>query len=79
MTHRAKNLRFFRLEALKNFILNETLYAHYAPERAARKQIMVFISKIFKITKVQGGRRNEQKGVYLAEAVTQKCFAKTAF
>ena len=52
MTHRAKNLRFFRLETLKNFILNETLYAHYAPERAARKQIMVFISKIFKITKV---------------------------
>ena len=52
--------------------------------RAARKHFTVFVSKIFKITKVEGhifcgrGCRNKHKRV-LAEAVIRMCFAKKAF
>ena len=52
------------------------------PQRAVCKQFTVFVSKIFKITKVEGnvfsgsGRRNEQKKGYLGDADKQRCFAK---
>ena len=50
----------------------------YGPERAVRKQIIVFISKIFKTTKVQGKKFLAEVDVaskkrYLVEAVTQRC------
>ena len=51
------------------------------PQWAARRQFTVFVSKIFKITKVEGnvfygwGRRNEEKKRYLAVAVTKRCCA----
>ena len=50
------------------------------PLGAIRKQFTMFVSKIFKITKVEGNNfcgwvwRNK-KG-YLAKAATQRCFAK---
>ena len=91
------NSLFHRASLVAAFVISETESKNekniftwtYSPEnssedpprRAVRKQLTVFFSNLFKITKVEGsvcagrGRRNEQKRGYLAEIVTQRCFA----